>query len=127
MKYSKQRQLILSMVLDNDSHPSAKTIYDDLKDTCPSLSLGTVYRNLNFLVDKGLIRKVVLPGQDTRYDYNLGNHFHFICDKCSTIYDFETSADLKHEFEHLKKLGFKPKHNELITYGICKDCASKKS
>ena len=103
MKYSKQRQLILSMVLENQAHPSAKTIYDDLKNTCPSLSLGTVYRNLNFLVEQGLIRKVVIPGQDTRYDYNLGNHFHFICEKCGTIFDFETSTDLKSENENLKK------------------------
>ena len=46
MKYSRQRELILNEVIDSKGHPTADEVYDGLKKTNPSLSLGTVYRNL---------------------------------------------------------------------------------
>ena len=49
MKYSRQRELILEAVREDDVHPTADFIYQRLKKDHPNLSLGTVYRNLNLL------------------------------------------------------------------------------
>ena len=58
MRYSKQRELVLQKVEQLCDHPTAEEIFDLAARECPGLSLGTVYRNLNSLVDAGRVRRV---------------------------------------------------------------------
>ena len=51
MRYSKQRELVMQTVQQLCDHPTAEEIYDKAAQECPNLSLGTVYRNLNSLVE----------------------------------------------------------------------------
>ena len=55
MRYSKQRELVLQKVEQLCDHPTAEEIFDLAARECPGLSLGTVYRNLNSLVDAGRV------------------------------------------------------------------------
>ena len=55
MRYSKQRELVLHTVEQLCDHPTAEEIFDKAAPECPGLSLGTVYRNLNSLVEAGRI------------------------------------------------------------------------
>lgn len=50
---SKQRDAIKSYLMSTTAHPTAETIYGNIKKEFPNISLGTVYRNLNFLVEHG--------------------------------------------------------------------------
>ena len=63
MRYSKQRELVLQKVEQLCDHPTAEEIFDLAAKECPGLSLGTVYRNLNSLVDAGRVRRVSIPGK----------------------------------------------------------------
>ena len=63
MRYSKQRELVLQKVEQLCDHPTAEEIFDLAARECPGLSLGTVYRNLNSLVDAGRVRRVSIPGK----------------------------------------------------------------
>lgn len=58
MRYSHQRELILREVLSRSDYPTAEQICTSLRAVCPRLSLGTVYRDLNTLVDIGKVRRV---------------------------------------------------------------------
>ena len=51
MRYSKQRELVMQQVEQLHDHPTAEEIYQNALRECPGLSLGTVYRNLNSLVE----------------------------------------------------------------------------
>ena len=53
MRYSKQRELVLRTVEQLCDHPTAEEIFDKAAPECPGQSLGTVYRNLNSLVEAG--------------------------------------------------------------------------
>ena len=53
MKYSKQREALLTLLRSTRSHPSADWLYENLRKEFPNISLGTVYRNLNLLTDIG--------------------------------------------------------------------------
>lgn len=57
MKYSRQRELILNNVIESKGHPTADEVYDNLKKANPSLSLGTVYRNLTQLEKKWHVKE----------------------------------------------------------------------
>ena len=74
MRYSKQRELVMQTVQNLCDHPTAEEIYDAAVKECPGLSLGTVYRNLNSLVDAGRVRRVSIPGKADRFDHTLPWH-----------------------------------------------------
>lgn len=61
MKYSKQREALLTLLRSTRSHPSADWLYENLRKEFPNISLGTVYRNLAQLAENGDILKSALP------------------------------------------------------------------
>ena len=107
MRYSKQKKEILKVVLDSYNHPDAKEIYRLVKKNIPNISLGTVYRNLNILVNEGLIRKIFIYNGNDRYDKMLTNHNHVICQKCGKLHDISFLLDESNINMFEKETGFK--------------------
>lgn len=89
MRYSKQRELVLQKVEQLCDHPTAEEIYSEAVKECPGLSLGTVYRDLNGLVQAGKVRRVPIPGRADRFDHTLTPHSHFYCTECGSVTDVE--------------------------------------
>lgn len=87
MRYSRQRELILKKVSLLNDHPTAEEIYQEASKDIAGLSLGTVYRNLNTLVEAGLVRRVSVPGKADRFDHTLPQHSHLYCTKCGAVTD----------------------------------------
>ena len=58
IRHSKKRAVILTLLQSTDIHPSAEWIYQSLKSTQPNLSLGTVYRNLSFFQNQGMVKSI---------------------------------------------------------------------
>ena len=71
MNYSRQRELIHRIVLENPIHPTADEVYALARAQETNISLGTVYRNLNLLAQTGVIRKIGLSGMPDRFDVDL--------------------------------------------------------
>ena len=122
MKYSLQRDLILKYVEESYDHPTADMIYERVRNDFPNISLGTVYRNLNVLVELGYIRKIIMPGVSDRFDKTLENHYHLYCSNCSSIHDVMlpdiTDIDIIVE----KNMGYKIVSHDIVFTGICKKC-----
>ena len=93
MRYSRQRELVFNQVMSRYDHPTADEIYTALRQECPGLSLGTVYRNLNGLVEMGKIRRVCIAGQADRFDRTLEEHHHLYCRKCGRVVDVELDTE----------------------------------
>src|SRR6185436_15230694 len=71
---------------NDKSHPTADQIYDRVRKKLPSISLGTVYRNLQKLVaDQKL--QVLMRGRSQHFDPLVERHQHFICETCDRVYD----------------------------------------
>jgi Fe2+ or Zn2+ uptake regulation protein len=120
---SKQRELIFEIVHMLKSHPRADEVYHIAKRTMPSLSLGTVYRNLKLLVKEGKIKEVQFESGISRFDGITDDHEHFICTNCGTVTDIEPTPALKHyAFAHpgLRHLTVSGYH--LVYHGLCNDC-----
>lgn len=125
MRFSKQRELIFNEVKNSNNHPTADMVYDRLRQDNPNLSLGTVYRNLTQLADNGLISKLNIPGDPVRFDANIQEHNHFICEECGQIYDLENDL-VGYVDNGLDKLGFKIKSSQILLKGICAGCNKSK-
>ena len=82
MKYSKQREALLTLLRSTRSHPSADWLYENLRKEFPNISLGTVYRNLAQLAENGDILKISTSANKEHFDGFVHRHFHFVCNKC---------------------------------------------
>ena len=79
LKRSKQRESIKKFLISRYDHPTAETVYMNIKEEFPNISLGTVYRNLSLLADIGEIQKLSTGIGPDRFDGNPKPHYHFIC------------------------------------------------
>ncbi len=122
-KRSRQRERILELLRGTGKHPTASWLYDRLKSEFPDLSLGTIYRNLNILVEQGLIRKIDFGSTFDRYDANTLPHYHFICERCGSISDLK--IPINDELNKRVELDtrYKAKRHRIEFYGICDKCA----
>ena len=100
-RYSKQRELIYQNLKARCDHPTAESIYSDLKVDNPGLSLGTVYRNLNFLVAANKIRKLDVGQSTVHFDADLSAHHHFICNRCQQVFDIAYSENISNELQKM--------------------------
>ena len=123
IKYSKQRQAIKDQLSNRGDHPTAETLYSELKACMPNLSIATVYRNLKQLEGMGEISTIITDGA-TRYDYNVKPHAHFFCNRCGAVLDIDTDK------EQIVKIGQGSftgsiEGCEVNFYGLCTDCVAK--
>jgi len=86
-RFSRQREALLQALRARHDHPTAEALYHALREAHPNISLGTVYRNLALLEQKGDILR--LPGQDSpdRYDGITAPHSHLRCRACGAVLD----------------------------------------
>ena len=124
--YSKQREDLLNILKNSSSHPTAEELYEKTKEKIPSVSRGTVYRNLKDLVDEGYIIKISMASGADRYDYIHKKHNHIICKSCGTVKDFEYNFDLEDVKQSvIKQTEVSPLLDGVIMYGICEKCKEK--
>lgn len=78
LKYSRQRESIKEYLSSTYEHPTADTVYLNVKQEFPNISLGTVYRNLNLLAEIGEAIKISTPNGGDRFDGRTIPHYHFV-------------------------------------------------
>ena len=84
--YSSRRQAVLQVLQSTKSHPSAESIFEQCRLLIPNISLGTVYRNLALLEERGEIIKVANVAGVDRYDATTEPHVHNICPCCGNSF-----------------------------------------
>ena len=93
---TRQRGVILDILQESCSHPTAETVYREARRVLPNISLGTVYRNLNFLRDQGAVREIrPSDGGSSRFEGAHTPHAHFHCVHCSALLDIPLPAALE--------------------------------
>jgi Fe2+ or Zn2+ uptake regulation protein len=124
MKYrkSRQRQRILEILKETKSHLTADWVYKKLKEEIPELSLGTVYRNLNVLVEQGHIEKLPFGSTFDRFEAKIKPHYHLVCSKCGLVEDFDMPqyTDINKKAEKLSS--YKILRHRIDFFGLCKKC-----
>ncbi len=119
---TKQRELILKVLINNRTHPTADWIYEEVKKEIPKISKGTVYRNLQVLHEDGAITELNLDGIMARYEEKQKNHYHFKCEKCGRVIDLDEPMVQGLNERVAKKTGFKVSGHRIEFHGLCKNC-----
>ena len=124
-RMTRQKKIILDVLRSVKTHPTADWIYKEAKKQIPGLSLGTVYRNLNLLRDNGEIMELSYGSEQSHFDGNAANHYHFRCRDCGRVYDLEVNLPKNIE----NKVACQSHHHvdghRLEFYGVCQECLAK--
>lgn len=121
-RLTKNQEHILGLIQNSQGHITAEQINFLLKSEGESMSLATIYRNLNLLYDKSLVNRVRHPEFGFIYDRNTRDHYHFYCQRCEKIVDVNISYQSSLNQLVEEELGCKVNRNEIIFEGICKEC-----
>ena len=84
--------------------------------------MGTVYRNLNILIEQGLTRKIDFGSTFDRFDANVSPHYHFICERCASITDLELPIDTSLNERVNSTTEFRVRRHRIEFYGVCSRC-----
>ncbi len=117
---TKQRELILNAIMESNTHPTADELFQEIRIQLPTISLATVYRNLNMLSSDGIIKKIEMPDMPDRFDWRVTVHDHLYCEKCGRVFDFTLPEVLDKQIEEVS--GMHVKQYSLVAKGICSDC-----
>ena len=120
--YSRQREAIKEYLSKTKEHPTADTVYMNIRVIYPNISLGTVYRNLNLLAEQGEILKINCRDGSDRFDGNPMLHYHFICNECGRVVDLNMGSI--EQINAIANADFKGRIDGHVTffYGICPQC-----
>lgn len=119
VKPSYPRVRILDYMLTQKNHPTVDMIYGELLRDLPTLSRTTVYNTINLYHQKGLVQRLGIDEQETRYDADISFHAHFKCDSCGKIIDLPLEEGLPHigGLENLKV-----REIQYYVKGLCSQC-----
>lgn len=89
LRITPQRVAILEAIYELNNHPTAENIISDLQESHPYISVGTVYKVLDSLVETKLLKKVKTEGGTMRYDPITSTHHHLYCLETDRIADYK--------------------------------------
>ena len=118
---------MLDWLRATDSHPTAAEIHAGLRSEMPSLSLGTVYRNLDVLVADGDLDEVQTGIGASRYDGNVEPHHHFNCEACGCILDVDMSVPRGIAKKLSADHGLVSNRVRMSFFGLCPACEEQGS
>ncbi|HHD81274.1 MAG TPA: transcriptional repressor [Campylobacterales bacterium] len=129
LKFTKQRELILEIIYNNNGHFTPEDIYNLIKKTYPAVKLGiaTVYRTLTLLEESGIVSSISFGVQGKKYEFGLTDHHdHLVCMECGKIEEFIDETIEKQQEKIAKKYNFEMRDHIMKIVGICQACQAKK-
>lgn len=123
LKVTPQR-LTITQELYLNGHMNIDQIYLALIKKFPSISLATIYKNINTMLEVFFISEVKLPNQKNVYELMKEKHTHLVCKNCNEIIDIKLNIqNIVKEIE--EKKDFYITSENLVFEGICQECVKK--
>lgn len=124
-----QRLAIFEALSTSREHPSAEQLHRAVQRRIPTLSLATVYKNLEALKAIGAVADVNPLHEEGRYEAALPGtgaghpHHHLVCVSCKKVRDLHDS-----DLDRLRvrdAQGFDVRAIRVQAEGLCPDCQSR--
>ena len=124
LKVTPQRQAIFRILHGAETHPTAESVYAAVTRDMPTVSLRTVYQTLNDLAEMGELMQLDLGTGSSRFDPNLDEHHHLVCNGCGRVVD--VNADTSGlRVAPRQRHGFDIDTTEIVFRGVCPDCRAR--
>ena len=127
LKYSRQRESIKACLMNRHDHPTADVLYLSIRNEFPNISLGTVYRNLTLLADRGEILRLQVGDGADHFDADTSRHCHFVCSECGSVTDMRIACIDKILAKARQGFEGRIERQSTCFYGLCEKCLDKTS
>jgi len=121
-RLTRQRRAILDLLKSTRAHPTADEIYEEVRKDLPNISKGTVYRNLQVLIDSGEAAVLDIRGTLSRYELRRESHCHFRCQACGRVIDIDEPVDPGFDDKVSRETGFVVSGHQIEFRGWCAIC-----
>lgn len=122
IRMTSQRLAILEYLAIDGNHPTANEIYEALQDETPNMSVATIYNNLNFFKEAGILKELPFGDGSSRYDLTESHHYHAMCLNCGKVVDFDY-PELENADDIIElQTNFKVVNHDFKITGLCEDC-----
>lgn len=127
LRLTHQRLEIVRVLAADDTHPDVESVYREVRERVPTISLDTVYRTLATLTERGLVTRVLFTAGPARYDPNTARHHHFVCTRCGLIRDVEDGGlDAIGPTADVSRIG-RPDTVTVQFRGVCAACQTNET
>jgi Fur family ferric uptake transcriptional regulator len=123
---TQQRQIVMEELEKLCNHPTADELYDAVRRRMPSISKGTVYRNLQILAEQESVRTIESAGGVRHYDHNTHEHYHVKCTCCGKVADVALDDLGLPRLSKRQTSGYTIDGHNLELFGLCPTCQKKR-
>ncbi len=120
LKATPQRIAILESIHDY-GHITIDKLYEEIKKKFKSISLATIYKNINAMTKNMLLFEVKLPNEKAVYEIVKEKHSHLVCKNCGVVIDIDFNID-KEASRISEKYNFDIDQSDIIFSGTCEKC-----
>jgi len=125
LKVTPQRLELLSL-MDTKGHISVEAMYEEIQKKFSAISLATLYKNINLMMDKQVVTEVKIPHEKSRYEISKETHSHLHCRECGEVVDI--FLDFSKAVAKVEKLShYKIEGENIIFSGLCPKCQTSHS
>jgi len=120
LKATPQRLAMLESI-NSYGHINIDSLYEDIKKKFSSISLATVYKNINAMTKNLLLQEVKLPNEKSVYEIIKEDHSHLLCNSCGDVMDIQVETkNIKDDIAN--KYDFDVSKSDVVLSGTCKNC-----
>lgn len=121
LKVTPQRLAIVEELYVN-GHMNIDDLYRKLLAKFPSISLATIYKNINAMVEKVFLSEVKIPNSKSVYELTKNEHAHIVCSSCGCIEDI--IVDSSSVIQQVNTMNsFNVDKADIVLSGVCKNCS----
>lgn len=125
-KVTPQRRIILQVLADSSRHLSAEEIAEQVKKIEAGISVATVYRNINLMVELGIVSKLDLHDGPARYELNQGHNHHLVCLGCGIAVKLDVCPMQDEIRKVIQENGFEVESHHFEITGYCRECQARR-
>ena len=123
-RLTKVRKAMVKILFEQGCLLASSDIQTKLSKLHIKADRTTIYRELQFLLEENIIRKIQLGDDKAYYEISAGHHHHLVCTKCNNIKEIVIGQHLEQQEKKIyQKEKFKVLAHSLEFYGICSNCA----
>jgi Fe2+ or Zn2+ uptake regulation protein len=127
LRVTPQRQLLVEVARTMPGHFTAKAVHDRIVESFPGVSLVSVYRGLESLVELGLVTRTDLGSDLDQYEWAAGRgHHHLVCLACRQQIELPDKEmdDLRARL--WERYGFAARIDHHAFFGLCRVCQAQR-
>jgi len=122
IRLTPQRLELINILSQGNKHWTAEELYHILNERMPSVSITTIYNNINLFCELDIVKEIQFGEGLSKYEWKKKDHYHIVCKLCGDMVDvwYPTLKEVEAVAESISK--YKIRSHNLQFYGVCSQC-----